>query len=299
MPDWSELYSEINKKRIASPYDAMRRRFIKSIEKITGRNVIIYYSGWLQKSFVPGVNFSICDADKTGFMTAIHKLNKAKGLDLILHTPGGDMAATESLIDYLHAIFGNNIRAIIPQMAMSGGSMIACACKEILMGAQSSLGPFDPQINGTPCQAILADLNRAGMAMKKDMSSVYTWQPILQKYNLGFFSQCIQAIEMADAVVKKNLTACMFEGLSDAETRAETIIQQLGSHIKTKMHERHIHKEDAKELGLSIIDLEDDQELQDAVLSLHHACILTFEQTPSVKIIENRNKSYITTLAQQ
>ena len=42
--------------------------------------------------------------------------------------------------------FGEDIRAIIPQTSMSGGTMIACSCKEILMGKHSSLGPVDPQI---------------------------------------------------------------------------------------------------------------------------------------------------------
>ena len=77
-------------------------------------------------------------------MSVIHGLDKSKGLDLFLHTPGGDVGATESLIDYLHDSFGGDIRAIIPQIAMSGGTMIACSCKEIIMGKQSSLGPIDP-----------------------------------------------------------------------------------------------------------------------------------------------------------
>ena len=80
-------------------------------------------------------------------MTVIHQLDRDKGLDLILHTPGGDTAATESIVDYLHNMFGNNIRAIVPQLAMSAGTMIACSCKEIIMGLQSSLGPIDPQLD--------------------------------------------------------------------------------------------------------------------------------------------------------
>ena len=43
--------------------------------------------------------------DKNGFMAMCHELDVEKGLDLILHTPGGDVAATESIIDYLNNIF--------------------------------------------------------------------------------------------------------------------------------------------------------------------------------------------------
>ncbi len=66
-------------------------------------------------------------------MMAIHNLDRTKGLDLIIHTPGGNIAATESIVDYLRRMFPDDIRAIIPQIAMSAGTMLACACNTILM----------------------------------------------------------------------------------------------------------------------------------------------------------------------
>jgi ClpP class serine protease len=67
----------------------------------------------------------ITDEDKNGFMMAVHKLDRTKGLDLFLHTPGGSISSTQSIVDYLHKMFGKNIRAIVPQIAMSAGTMIA------------------------------------------------------------------------------------------------------------------------------------------------------------------------------
>ena len=61
----------------------MRRRYLQQVHNITQRNVIIYYSGWLQKR-VDGTEIN--DEDKTGFMTVLHELDRSKGLDLILHT---------------------------------------------------------------------------------------------------------------------------------------------------------------------------------------------------------------------
>ena len=84
-------------------------------------------------------------------MNAVYGLDRSKGLDLILHTPGGDLAATESIVTYLKKMFNNDIRAIIPQISMSAGTMIAMSCKEIIMGEQSSLGPIDPQMGGVAC----------------------------------------------------------------------------------------------------------------------------------------------------
>lgn len=45
---------------------------------------------------------AINDKDKAAFMLNVHGLDRSKGLDLILHTPGGDLAATESIVDYLY-----------------------------------------------------------------------------------------------------------------------------------------------------------------------------------------------------
>ena len=125
MAAWNELLNET--KAAGSVHDVIRRRYLKQLSTHTKRNTIIYYSGWLQKPQLlrePAVSLGISDADKNGFMSVIHKLDRSKGLDLILHTPGGDMAATESLVDYLRSMFKKDIRAIIPQLAMSGGTIV-------------------------------------------------------------------------------------------------------------------------------------------------------------------------------
>jgi ClpP class serine protease len=159
MPDWNQILNEI--KEAGSVYDIARRKYLKRLYDLTGRNVIIYYSGWLQKRNLEGVEVN--DADKNGFMTVIHDLDRSKGLDLLLHTPGGETAATESLVDYLRAMFGSDIRAFVPQLALSAGTMIACACKEIFMGKQSSLGPIDPQFRGIPAHGVKEDSNELMM----------------------------------------------------------------------------------------------------------------------------------------
>lgn len=83
-----------------------------------GRNVIIYASDFLTSD---EEEIYIDSRDKMGFVTTIENLNSKKGLDLILHTPGGSISDTESIIDYLHSVFNGNIRAIIPQIAMPVG----------------------------------------------------------------------------------------------------------------------------------------------------------------------------------
>ena len=120
MPNWKEVLDEIKAEADSgnpNPLDTIRKKYLQLLQKRTGRNTIAYYSGWLQGK--NPLDTMINDRDKNAFMVNIHKVNRDLGLDLILHTPGGDLAATESIVDYLHSMFGNNIRTIIPQISMS------------------------------------------------------------------------------------------------------------------------------------------------------------------------------------
>ena len=140
---WGDIRREIQKKQqtlqgeLSLVSDRVRGERLKRLSDREGRNVIAYYSGWLSKPDLRGLT-SITDEDKNGFMMTIHGLDTSKGLDLILHTPGGMLAATESIVYYLRKKFDKNIRAIVPQIAMSAGTMIACSCKEILMAKHSN-----------------------------------------------------------------------------------------------------------------------------------------------------------------
>jgi len=80
----------------------------------------------------------------------------------------------------------------------------------------------------------------------------------------------------------------MFKEVPDGEERAAHVVQELGSHSSTLTHSRHISIARAKELGIIIEDMEEDQELQDAILSVHHAAIATLAETNAFKIVENQ-----------
>lgn len=81
----------------------------------------------------------------------------------------------------------------------------------------------------------------------------------------------------------------MLQGEKEADAKADNIIKELGDHALTKSHARHLSASRCAEIGLKIENLEDNEELQDAVLSVHHACILTLDATPALKIIENHD----------
>ena len=142
MPDLNEIQDELG--RTGSTFDVIRRSYLRKLHKETKRNIVIYYSDSVDKLNIDPNLLSINDRDMNGFMTVTRGLDRSKGLDLILHTRGGEQGATERLVNYLRSMYGTDIRAFVPHLALSAGTMIACACKEIFMGQHSSLGPIDP-----------------------------------------------------------------------------------------------------------------------------------------------------------
>ena len=283
MASWSEILNEADASGDAISFLSNKRsRLLSDISKYTGRNVITYYSSWLTKPQAPEVDIS--DSDKNAFMQAIYKMDKSKGLDLILHTPGGGIAATESIVDYLHSVFGGNIRAIVPQLAMSAGTMIALSCSSIMMGKQSSLGPVDPQNRGISCQEALDEFETAKLDVRNDSSSLGLWQVLISKYTPTFLMSCKNAIEWS-----KTLTTTWIEKNPNVKKEdATSIINLFVEHSESKSHDRHISKEKCKSVGLNIMDMEDDHKLQDLILSLHHCYMIFFDKTIVVKAVENQ-----------
>lgn len=293
MPNWGQVLSEIRTQDAnltndaKSAVDVVRRKYLKKLYKRTGRNVIAYYSGWLSNPTAFGIDVN--DEDKAAFMMAIHGLDKNKGLDLILHTPGGGIAAAESLVDYLRRIFGCDIRAIVPHLAMSAGTMIACTCKSIVMGKQSNLGPIDPQLGGLPAAAVKKEIERAIAEIQLNPERLHFWQFVLNKYTPTFVGQCEQAVVMAAEFVKARLKDNMLAGDPDAEAKADAIVKGLSDVEDNKSHSRHIHIDKCENLGLKIERLEDDQEFQEAVLTVHHCFMHSLSVSGAAKMVENQN----------
>lgn len=292
MPTWGEIMGEIS----TSPNtpDSVRRKYLSELAKHTGRDTILYSTQWTAPSKVSPEIVSITEEDIQGFMEVIHGL-KSDRLDLILHTPGGSPVATEAIVKYIRKKF-SHIRVIVPQGAMSAGTMLACAANVIVLGKHSFLGPIDPQFIlqtqlGTRMVAAQAILDQFELAKKecKDPKNLGPWLPILSQYGPGLLIECKNAIALSRKLVREWLTQYMFKNTPRASYKASILARKLARHKEYMSHGRHLSRDDCKKLGLLIEDLEQDPTLQDLVLSVFHASTLTFNITPAAKIIENHN----------
>ncbi|ARN83958.1 SDH family Clp fold serine proteinase [Methylocystis bryophila] len=98
--------------------------------------------------YVAGNKAPVDRIDTTGFVDMLHNVTPGDPIDLMLHTPGGDVDAAEKLISLVRNATGEDgqLRVIVPDYAKSAGTLMALGANSILMSDSSELGPIDPQV---------------------------------------------------------------------------------------------------------------------------------------------------------
>lgn len=306
MPNWNDVLNEIGRRQAAFraiqekaakdaaiTVDTLRKEYLAALNKHTSRNVIAYYSGSISKPTAPQTDIN--DEDMNGFMMAVHNLPRnGVGLDLIIHTEGGSISALQSIVSYLRKMFGSDIRAIVPHIAMSAGAMMACSCKEIWMAKHSSIGPIDPHVpnNGEMVAAygIKAEFKRALEESTNNPAVMPFWQGIVGQYDPTLIDRCDNAIKWSNTFVRNQLETCMLSTVQPValrKIRAAKIIKKLTDYTATKSHDRHIDYDECHKIGLEVRQIEKDPDFQDLVLTIHHCYMHSLMNTMSTKIIEN------------
>lgn len=252
-----------------------------------GRHVLLYGSAFLQKPQAPATNLQLTQEDLNGFMSTIYGMDWDRGLTLVLHTPGGQTIATETVVDYLRSKF-EKIEIIVPAIAMSAGTMIALGSDHVVMGRQSQLGPIDPQMpipatgRTISARAIVDQWRQARDEIIEDRAVAHAWAPIISTLGHGLLVEAQNALDYGEEMVTRWLTANMFGGDSAGAAQAASHFNAAEVH---KSHGRRISREEAQGVGISIEDLEDRQELQEAVLTAYHLMTIIFEKTPATRLI--------------
>lgn len=92
--------------------------------------------------------------DSEAVLTAIRLTPPNQPIDMVLHTPGGLVLASEQIAEALKK-HRARVRVMVPHYAMSGGTLIALAADEIILDPNAVLGPVDPQIGEYPAASIV------------------------------------------------------------------------------------------------------------------------------------------------
>ena len=266
----------------AKALDAVRKKYLVMLSDIMKMPVICYFANFKH----PLNNIDLSDIHS--FMGMLKDLN-GNDLCLFIHSPGGSFDATDELVQYLHSKF-KNIEAVVPLHAFSCATLLTCACSKIYMGKQSCLGPIDPQmrfvnvnnqVSYTAAQDILDQFEAAKIECAKNPQNIFAWQPILQQYAPAFLRQCEVAKERSRELARSWLRT--YQGLKASEARE--LSNWLVDRKRHNSHGRPLCFSDLKSKKMNVLPLEDNQNLQDAALSLLHAYM--FSIGSHAKIIEN------------
>lgn len=296
MPTLGGIIDEIKEEEETQPgsFDKVRQKYLTELAEHTGNGTIIYSSGWTELN-ANSPHFSMTDSDVNGFMQTINDL-ETDCLDLIIHSPGGSPEAAEQIVTYLRQKF-REIRMFVPQMAMSAATLMCCSADEVVMGNHSSLGPTDPQMliptnSGQRWVAAQSIIDQFEEVDKKIQSgdSIAHYSPILNQYDPGLLAEAKEAVDLSQSLAKNWAEKYMFSEESDASKKADELGTYLSDRQTFLSHSRRLSRPRLKkETPMNLLSLEDDQELQDKVLSVYHAATATHNYREVAKLIENHH----------
>ena len=136
-------------------YAVRRAQAIRAVEVAHGTRVITMIHRQEKRSlFGFSVARHIDLEDAQTIIAAIKETPADVPIDLVLHTPGGLVLAAMQIARAVEA-HPAKVTVYVPVYAMSGGTLIALAADEIVLGEFSVLGPIDPQIAGFPAASIV------------------------------------------------------------------------------------------------------------------------------------------------
>ncbi len=208
-----------------------RQKMIEKIESQRGSRVILLVHRQETMSFFGFPIMRYIDInDSEEVIRAIHLTDKDVPIDIILHTPGGLVLASLQIALAIKK-HPAKVTAFIPHYAMSGGTLIALACDEIVMDEHALLGPVDPQIEGMPAASILR------LTKKKPIEKVDDKTLILA-----------DVAEMALKQMKENLKLILDKKYP--QEKIEELAEILSQGYFT--HDYPITFETAKKLGLPV-----------------------------------------------
>ena len=214
--------------------------------------------------------------------SAIESLpTKRDSLLVIVDTPGGIVEVAERIVSTLRHHY-KEIKFLIPDMAMSAGTVLVMSGDAILMDYFSRLGPIDPQLpteDKPIATSVLSYLEQFERLVKKSENGTLTSAELvlLQKLDLADLRQYELAAELSVSLIREWLVHYKFKDWSihsstgqpvtqeEKENKAEEIARALNDQARWGSHYRGIDRYVLADLGLRIDDLEANETLNDLV----------------------------------
>ena len=250
---------------------------LEELERHFDADVLFYY-GEIHPAFDKFFRDSIEEIKTKG---SVDKQPERKKLVLVLNTPGGSAETVEKMVEVIRHHY-SEVYFVVPDFAMSAGTIFCMSGDKIYMDYSSSLGPIDPQVfNGTVYVPALGYLDQVEKLLEKARNGTITQAEflILQNQDLAMLNQYEQQKNLTITLLKKWLVEYKFKdwkihetdpnkkGISvtpeEKEKRAEDIARLLGDNKQWHSHGRYISANTLREVvRLKIEDYSADTKLR-------------------------------------
>jgi len=289
------LYQALNSDRYA------RQEAICKIQRHTGRKLLVYETNVMLNTAA----LSLDDVQPFGDLLA--PLIPGEPVDLLVHSPGGDVDAAEKIVYMCRHRRSGGLRAIVPEYAKSAATLMALASDEVVMGITSELGPIDAQVptKGPGGQTIWVSAQsfldefetiKQEVAATGTLSAAYF--PLLEGINIGFIGLCRNSMDRSKQFAMKWLKQHMLR-IGEYEPMEEPDRDQLAAKIAESLcavktwltHGAVIDADETKKLGIRVNYLEPEDPLWQMVWYLHCCYSVLFRTQGVTKIYESATVS--------
>ena len=234
------IFDNTIKETLAARLDALEKHF---------QSDVVFYYGEMHPS---------CQKIFRDFIEKLKDDNKQETLTIFINTPGGSVEVVEKMVDIVRYHY-KRLNFVVPDYAMSAGTIFCMSGDKIFMDYSSSLGPIDPQVfNGkeyVPAMGYLDQVEKL-LAKAKDNTITQAEFLILQSLDLAMLSRYEQAKNLTITLLKKWLVEYKFKDwkthatndqkkdklvtVPEKQQRAEEIAKLLGDNKYWHSHGRMI-----------------------------------------------------------
>lgn len=274
----------------------MRLACYESIEALRKRPLFIYASKFINSRPNTPNNIDISDID--GFTDLVQSINgKGDSVDVLLHSPGGQPDATERIVHILRNKF-NEVHFIIPHSAYSAATMLALSGDSITLHPSATLGPIDPQINGTPARSIKRGFDKVKEIIKTEgPEALPAYIPLIEKYSLDLLEICEDSEKLSKELVSNWINDYMLKGKEKHIGQIKESVDYFSDYDTHLLHSRPLVISKLKKLDLNIYQADDT--LSELIWEAYVHINGFFGLTAFVKLYENKYGVSWGTLFQQ
>ena len=212
-------------------------------------------------------------------------------LDLILHSPGGTLPATQAIVRALRGRY-EHIRVFIPQRVMSAAAMLACAADQIILGGFASLSPTNPMVvvptmGGSimvPAQAVVDERNELLRRLQgpdvtgEDLMSLVSQPP-------GLFHDARRIISESSLTLGGWIDSYSRSPNAPQANTGQHIADWISSYNQHLGHASVLTVADLQRYGLNATHMNGHAEVQEHCMEAFHAAQVAFMLTDTVKVV--------------